>query len=261
MKDLRERTVLLTGASSGLGPYIAARLRAEGASLVLSARRQDRLDRLAAEVGAARVIVADLSRRDEVEALAEQAGPVDVLVSNAALPASGQLVSFSVEQIDHALDVNLRSAIVLANRLLPGMLARRSGHVVLIASMQSKLPAALISVYNATKFGLRGFGLALSKELRGSGVGVSVINPTFVSDVGMWAETGVPTHPLAGHVSPAAVADAVIRSIKENRPEIDVAPLGARLAAAAPHLIGSVAERFGATGIPAAGVQRQLVKR
>ena len=261
MKDIHERTVLLTGASSGLGPHIAARLRAEGASLILSARSQDRLEQIAERVGAARVIVADLSQRQQVEALVEQAGPVDVLVANAGLPASGELVSFTVEQIDHALDVNLRSAIVLANRLLPSMLARRSGHIVLIASMQSKLPAALISVYNATKFGLRGFGLALAKELEGSGVGVSVINPTFIRDVGMWAETGIATHPLAGHASPAAVAAAVIKGIKEERPEIDVAPLGARLAAAAPHLIGSVAARLGATGVPAVGVQHQLAKR
>jgi short-subunit dehydrogenase len=261
MKDLHERTVLLTGASSGVGPYIAARLRAEGASLILSGRSRDRLQRIAAQVGGAQVIAADLSRRQEVESLVEQSGTVDVLVANAALPASGQLVSFTVDQIDHALDVNLRSAIVLANRLLPGMIEQGSGHIVLMASMHSKLPAALISVYNATKFALRGFGLALSKELDGSGVGVTVINPTFVRGVGMWAETGASTHPLAGHASPDAVAEAVIRGIKEDRSEIDVAPLGARLAVAAPHLIGSVATRLGATAIPAAGVQRQAAKR
>lgn len=84
---------------------------------------------------------------------------------------------------------------MLSNRLLPSVLARRSGYLVFIASMHSKLPTALISVYNVTKFGLRGFGLALGKELPGSGVGVSVINPTFVSEAGMWAETGVATPP------------------------------------------------------------------
>jgi short-subunit dehydrogenase len=141
------------------------------------------------------------------------------------------------------------------------MLSRATGHVVLIASMQAKLPAALLSVYNATKFGLRGFGLALNEELRNTGVAVSVINPTFIAEAGMWAETGVATHPLAGHAAPSQVADAVIRAIKEGRVEVDVAPLGARLAAAAPTLVGSVVRRLGATAVPADGVHRQLVKR
>src|SRR5437016_12563913 len=176
MKNLRGRTVLLTGASTGIGPHIATRLHDEGASLVLSARHADALERVALELDPARVVVADLTRRDEVERLADAAGEIDVLVANAGIPASGELVSFSVDQIDRAIDVNLRSAMILANRLVPRMLARTSGPVVLIASMHSKMPAALVSVYNATKFGLRGFGLALRQELRGTGVGVSVIN-------------------------------------------------------------------------------------
>src|SRR3979409_2431543 len=139
------------------------------------------------------------------------------MVPHPAVPASGELVSFSVEEIDRALTINLRSAILLAIRLLPGMLARGAGHIVLIASIHGKLPAALVSVYNATKFGLRGFGLALGQELRGTGVGVSVINPTFVREAGMWAQTGVTPNPLAGQVTPDRVAAAVIRAIKENR--------------------------------------------
>jgi short-subunit dehydrogenase len=260
-KGLNGSTVLVTGASGGLGHFLAARLKAEGATLVLSGRNQNELERIAARLGGARVVAADLSRREEVELLATRAGQVDILVANAGLPASGELVSFSVAQIDRALDVNLRAAIVLTNRLLPGMLSRGTGHVVLIASMQAKLPAALLSVYNATKFGLRGFGLALHEELRNTGVVVSVINPTFIAEAGMWAETGVATHPLAGHAAPSQVADAVIRAIKEGRVEVDVAPLGARLAAAAPTLVGSVVRRLGATAVPADGVQRQLVKR
>ncbi len=261
MDTLSGRRVLITGASSGIGPFLARRLREEGATLILSARNGERLDQLAAELGQAEVIVADLSRPGGAEAVAEQAVPVDVLVANAAVPASGELTSFTVEQIDRALNVNVRSAIVLANLLVPGMLAKESGHVVLMASLHGKLPAALVSVYNATKFGLRGFGLALSQELKGTGVGVSVINPTFVRGAGMWAETGAETHALAGQATPDQVAEAVIRGIKENRAEIDVAPLGARLAIAAPRLIGSVARRLGATAIPPAAVERQAAKR
>src|SRR5207244_6773174 len=139
------------------------------------------------------------------------------VIANAAVPASRELVTFSVEEIDRALNVNLRSAIVLADLVLPGMLSRGAGHIVLMSSIQGKIATALVSVYNATKFGLRGFGLALGQELRNSGVGVSVINPTFVRDAGMWAETGVAAHPLAGQVTPDQVDEAVVRAIKENR--------------------------------------------
>jgi short-subunit dehydrogenase len=101
----------------------------------------------------------------------------------------------------------------------------------------------------------------LGKELRGTGVGVSVINPTFVREAGMWAETGVNAHPLAGQVTPDEVAAAVVKAIKQNRAEIDVAPLSARLAVNAPRLVGSWAGRLGATAFPPEGVESQLAKR
>src|SRR2546421_8924003 len=182
MKDLKNRTVLLTGAPGGIGPHLASRLHAEGTSLVLSGRNQAELERLATTLPPARFTVADLSREEEVEQLAAAAGAIDILIANAAVPASGELVSFSVGEIDRALNVNLRSAMVLTDLVLPGMLSRGTGHIVLMASIQGKMPTALVSVYNATKFGLRGFGLALGLELRDNGVGVSVINPTFVRD-------------------------------------------------------------------------------
>ena len=261
MKELANRTVLVTGATGGIGARIASRLHAEGASLVLSGRDKANLEGMATELAPARFVAADLSRTDEVERLVTTAGDVDVFVANAGIPASGQLVSFSVEEIDRTLNVNLRSAIVLARLLVPGMVSRGAGHIVLMASIHGKLPAALVSVYNATKFGLRGFGLALGKELRGTGVGVSVINPTFVREAGMWAETGVNPHPLAGEVTPDEVAAAVVKAIKQNRAEIDVAPLSARLAVNAPRLVGSWAGRLGATAFPPEGVESQLAKR
>jgi short-subunit dehydrogenase len=261
MKEIKNRTVLLTGAPGGIGPQLASHLHAEGASLVLSGRNRAELERMATTLAPARFVVADLSRKEEVERLAAAAGPIDILIANAAVPASGELVSFAVEEIDRALNVNLRSAMVLADLVLPGMLSRGTGHIVLMSSIQGKMPTALVSVYNATKFGLRGFGLALGQELRHTGIGVSVINPTYVRDAGMWAETGVAPHPLAGQVTPDQVAAAVVRAIKENRPEIDVAPLGTRLAVAMPRLVGSMARRLGATAFPPAAVARQLAKR
>ncbi len=156
---------------------------------MLSARNEEALNKLAADLGDSRVVVADLSREGEPERLANEAGDVDVLISNAGIPATGRLATFTIEEIDRALAVNLRAGIVLAARLLPGMLARKSGHMVFMSSIAGKLPSGGETMYNATKFAIRGFGLALREELWGTGVGVSVIAPTFVSEAGMWAVT------------------------------------------------------------------------
>ncbi len=226
--DLSGKTVLLTGASTGLGPHIARRLREAGAKFVLSARNEAALEKLADELGESRVIAADLSRTGEPERLAAESGHVDVLVSNAGIPASGRLTTFKVEEIDRAIAVNLRAGIVLASKLVPGMLERKSGHLVFMSSIAGKLPSGGETIYNATKFGVRGFALALREELWGTGVGVSVISPTFVSEAGMWAVTGLKPNPIAGEVSPEQVADAVWTSITKNKREIDVVPIQLR---------------------------------
>lgn len=249
--DLQGKTVLLTGASTGLGPHIARRLRKEGAKFVLSARNEAALEKLADELGGSRIVAADLSLAGEPERLAKQAGDVDVLVSNAGIPASGRLRTFSVEQIDRAIAVNLRAGIVLAWALTPAMVVRKSGHVVFMASIAGKIAAGGVTMYNATKFGIRGFGLALREELWGSGVGVSVVNPTFVREAGMWAVTGLKADPIAGEVSPARVADAVWRAIARNKGDVDVVPLQLKatlkMQALTPGLFAATARMTGAT--------------
>ena len=259
------RLTLLTGASSGLGPHLARRLHEAGARLVLSGRRRDALESLAAELGGAPVIVADLNRLTEVERLAAEAGPVDILVSNAGLPGSGRLVEYELEEIDNVIRVNLRTGIMLTRLLLPGMLERGSGHLVYMASMAGHVPGPKTSLYNATKFGLRGFALALRMELHGTGVGVSLVSPTYVSDAGMWAETGLKAHPMAGEVTPAAVAEAVLTAIRRDRREVEVAPPAAVLGARLGHLLPGVAERVtrrsGASTHPDAAVEAQRKKR
>jgi short-subunit dehydrogenase len=265
MDDLRGKTVLLTGASTGLGPHIARRLHQGGAKFVLSARNETALRRLAKELGESRVVAADLSVAGEPERLAKEAGHVDVLVSNAGVPASGRLATFTVEELDRALAVNLRAGIVLARLLTPAMQKRRAGHVVFMSSIAGKVPSAGATVYNATKFAIRGFALALREELWGTGVGVSVICPTFVSQSGMWAETGLKAHPMAGEVTPHQVADAVWTAITKNRGEIDVVPLQLRASlvvqALAPGLFTTVGRATGASSAGDEIGERQRNKR
>lgn len=232
---------------------------------MLSGRNEDALQRLADELGGARVVAADLSGLGEPERLAEEAGPVDVLVSNAGIPATGRLATFKIEEIDRAIAVNLRAGIVLAKALAPGMVSRKSGHLVFMASIAGKIPAGGETIYSATKFGLRGFALALREELWGTGVGVSVITPTFVSEAGMWAVTGLRPNPIAGEVPPEQVTDAVWTAITRNKREIDVAPIQLRtvlkLQALTPGVFATTARWLGATRANEDQDKRQRDKR
>jgi short-subunit dehydrogenase len=250
--EIAGSTVLLTGATGGIGHAIARALHDRGAKIVLTGRRLDVLERLAAELGA-RLLAADLSIPAEIDGLLGEVGDVDILIANAALPGSGTLESFSIEEIDRALDVNLRAPIVLARELAPGMVERGRGQLVFISSLAGKAATPRTAMYNATKFGLRGFASALRADLRGTGVGVSTVFPGFISDAGMFAEAGVKLPPGVGTRRPDHVARAVVSAIERNRGETDVAPLplraSAMLAGLAPEFAGNLARRLGAEGI------------
>jgi short-subunit dehydrogenase len=257
-------TVLLTGATGGLGQAIARRLSGAGAKLILSGRRADVLEGLASELGAT-VVAADLSDADAVRALAKAHADVDILVANAGLPASGRLESFTEEQIDRALLVNLRAPIMLAHALAPAMVARGSGHIVIMSSLSGKSPAAGTSIYSATKFGLRGFAGALRAELHGTGVGVSAIFPGFIRDAGMFEDANVTLPRGTGTKSPEDVARATLRAIERNKGEIGVAPvalrLGATISGIAPELSATVTRKAGGDDIAAQFEAGQLDKR
>jgi len=246
--DLSGRSVLLTGATGGIGQAVARRLHASGARLTLTGRRTEVLEPLAAELGAT-VIAADLADREAVTALAERCSEVDVLVANAGLPASGSLFGFAVDDIDRALDVNLRAPVVLARLLGEQMLSRGSGHIVLMSSLAGKATSGGASLYSATKFGLRGFGQALRTDLRGSGVGVSVVFPGFVRDAGMFHDSGATLPSFVGTSTPDQVAAAVADAIVRDRAEVDVAPLtmraGVKVAELAPTTVAALAHRIG----------------
>jgi short-subunit dehydrogenase len=256
--------VLLTGATGGLGQAIARALAERGASLTLTGRRAEVLEPLAAEVGG-RAVAVDLADPAAPERLLADAGQVDVLVANAGLPATGGLHSFSEEEIDRALTVNLRSPIMLAHALAPGMVERRRGHLVFMSSLAGRAAPTGSSIYSATKFGLRGFGLALREDLAPKGVGVSVILPGFIAEAGMFAESGAKLPPYVGTKKPGDVARAVVKAIEQNRAELDVAPLplraGAVLAALAPGPIGAVQRKLGAAATSEEMARGQAGKR
>jgi short-subunit dehydrogenase len=262
MKILQGRTALVTGASGGLGTHIARRLAREGMNVAVSGRREEALALVAAELstlGVQSVAVAkdlsDLSATDplidEVEAAL---GPIDVLVNNAGVESIGAFTSYTREELTSMVDVNLTAPLLLTHRLTPGMLRRGRGHVVFIASVAGKIGPAYNEPYAATKAGLIGLTQSLRAEYLQAPVGFSVVCPGFIAGDGMYArmvEGGHSSNRMMGETTVEKICDAVVRAIREDRPEIvdSGAPIRPILALAqmAPRLVERLAPRFGVT--------------
>ena len=243
---IKGSTVLLTGATGGIGHAIARELNAQGAHLLLTGRRTEVLAGLASEIKA-EVIAADLSDRADVDALIAASGEVDIVIANAGLPGSGPLLDFDQDDIDRCLEVNLRAPMALCRALAPGMVQRGRGHFTFISSLSGLASAGGSSVYSATKFGLRGFALCVRQDLHDTGVGVSVVLPGFISDAGMFAESGTTLPKGIRTSTPEQVAAAVLKTIVKDRAEIVVAPpemyAGALFASLAPGMAAAISRR------------------
>ena len=255
--------MLVTGANGGLGRAISRALRDEECALVVTGRRTDPVEALAAEVGGT-AVVADLSVRADLDRLLNEAGDLDVVVMNAALPASGDLEDWVQPDIDKALEVNLGNPIAMTRALLPAWRKRGSGHFVFVSSLSGKVASPAGSLYAATKFGMRGFAAGLRCDLLGTGIGCSIINPTFVRDAGMFVNGGGRTPFNLGTVTPERCATAVVRAIRSNRFELDVAPwymrIGAAIGSLAPGLAGPIQARLD-PGVSDALVEGQRGRR
>jgi short-subunit dehydrogenase len=265
--ELRGKRVLLTGATGGLGRAMAAGLASRGATLILSSRKPAELEELRGSLPADghRVAVADLAEEGAGLALLDEAGEIDVLVANAALPASGRLERYTDEQIQRALRVNLEAPIMMTHALLEPWLARGSGHFVFISSLNGKIATARSSLYSATKFGLRGFSLGLREDLRPTGLSSSVVMPGTIREAGMFADSGAKVPRGAGTSSPQQVADGVVSAIERDRAEVEVAPRAQRVlanfASRRPDLAGRIAARAGVDKIADSVADNQTKKR
>ena len=264
--ELHGRRALVTGASGGLGQAISRALHARGATVVLTARRSELLEQLEGELGErAEILPADLTDREAVRALPDRAGRVDVLVANAGLQAGGPLLDFEPNQIDRALDVNLRAPIQLARTLAPAMVERGEGHLVFISSIAGKVSNPGSSLYSATKFGLRGLAFGLGEDLRGTGVGVTTVFPGFIRDAGMFHDAQVKLPRGAGTRSSEEVAAAVLKGIESGRVEIDVAALpqraGGWIAGIAPTAVAALARRLGGQDVASQLARAHEAKR
>jgi short-subunit dehydrogenase len=260
VKVLAGRTALLTGASGGLGGYLARALGAEGVRLLLSGRDEAKLEALAASIGPAApepaVLAADLAEPGAVADLADRAtaaGPVDVLVNNAGIELVEPFERSCDKDLEQIVAVNLQAPISLTRLLAPGMLERREGHVVNVASLAGRLPPAYSAAYAATKAGLIAFTHSLRGEFYGRPVGFSVICPGFVDGDGMYArlrEEGLPAPATVGTVPPDKVTGAVLDALRHDRPETLVGRRSLRLLVAA----GFAAPELGERMLAASGI-------
>ena len=177
------RTALVTGASGGIGEEFARLLAADGYRLVLVARREDALDKLAKELGAQngvdghRVIAADLSCRGEAERVAVEAGPVDVLINNAGHADFGPFTKADLAKNVGVMELNMVSLTVLTRLVAEGMVERHEGRILNVASTAAFQAGPLMAVYYATKAYVLSFSEALAEELRGTGVTVTALCP------------------------------------------------------------------------------------
>jgi short-subunit dehydrogenase len=183
-RPFNDRTVVITGASAGIGLACARQFAHAGANVVLVARGAAELERTRAELarlGPTLAIAADVADPAApariVSGTLAQFGSLHVLVNNAGMHARGPFAEQDPDAFAAMVDVNLRAPIVLTRHALPHLLASRRGAVVNVASLAGMVPTAGGVVYSATKFGLRAFSMALADELRGRGVSVSCISP------------------------------------------------------------------------------------
>lgn len=245
------KTIVVTGASGGLGRSITRLLAERGARLIVTGRGGDALAALAAETGA-EVIEADLGNRADVDRLAERAASADVLVANAGIGDGSHGTDLDTATIDHMIDVNLRSPAVLATSFAQAHVAAGTpGQIVLMGSLSGVITSPNTIMYNTTKFGLRGFSLALRQDFAASGIGVTIVEPGFIRDAGMFADGGTEVPSVVRTKSPEDVARAVIKAIEKNPAELFVAPTELRFGAT----LGSVAPRL------SEALQRRLVAR
>lgn len=181
------KVVVITGASSGLGEAVARRLAADGASLVLGARRLDRLEALADSLSIGRDAVkkTDVSRSAEVQALVDHAialhGRVDVLINNAGLMPHSPLEKRCIEDWDRMIDVNLKGTLYGIAAVLPQMQKQKSGHIINVSSVAGHKVGPGGAVYSATKTAVRVLSEGLRQEVKPYNIRTTVISPGAVA--------------------------------------------------------------------------------
>ncbi|HLP87795.1 MAG TPA: SDR family NAD(P)-dependent oxidoreductase [Nostocaceae cyanobacterium] len=228
MKITANKTIILTGASRGIGTFITRELAKKQTTIICISRSQKRLDQVCSEInalgGKGISIAFDLNNVEELPILIKKieqlTNSIDILINNAGIQIYRAFPDYSLAEIQAILSTNLLAAIELTRLLLPKMLTQSSGHIVNIASLAGKKGHPYDSIYSASKAGLLMWSNAIRQELVGSGVNISTILPGYISNYGLLANTGIPAPSLAGTSKAEDVAKAVIKAIEKNQAEV-----------------------------------------
>lgn len=262
MKLRPNQTALLTGASGGLGTYIARALAAYGINQALVAFPGKDLPPLKQELEKnginAYYLVADLRLKEErqriVDEVSKTFGQIDILINNAGVEFTAPYHALSEDDITSVIEVNLEAPMHLTRLVIPHMLERGSGHIVSMSSLAGKAGPAYQEPYAATKSGLIAFTMALRESYFRSGVSASVICPGFI-EAGIYArikeESGCSAPALMGTSPPEKVGRAVIRAIQNDIPQVIINPYPVRpilaLSEISPRLGAWIARAMGAS--------------
>ena len=232
------KTVIVTGASAGVGAACARAFAAAGSNLVLAARGQAGLDLMAAELSTevkVLTVVMDVRNTDQCMELIEKAnaefGQIDILINNAGLHNRGDVTSVNSGDIGAMVDINLRAPLILSSAVLPFIRLSRGGAIVMIGSLAGMAPLQGAATYSATKAGLRAFAYAFSDELQESNINVGIVSPGpvdtgFIMDEIDNVEDIVFSQPMS---SANDVAEAVLAIARGEKVEIPLTPARGKL--------------------------------
>jgi hypothetical protein len=227
--DFKNKVVLITGASSGIGKQTAIEFAKLGSNIILVARRKNKLEQVENELKQFKVntlvCTCDVSKKDQVEKLSQiilqKFNSIDILVNNAGFAIYGSVSDLSIDEIESQMETNYFGMIYCVKNFLPLMLEKKSGHIVNVASVAASFGLPGIASYCASKFAMLGFSEGLKHELVGTGVGITVVSPIMV-------KTNFFDHPSFEKMpkySPTSldsktVAKAIVKAANSSRLEI-----------------------------------------
>lgn len=254
MRKLNDKRVIITGASSGIGRALAIQMAAEGCKLVINARREDRLQELAAEIGAADgacvIVVGDVTekavRARMIAAAQENFGGLDILINNAGIGAMGRFDEASEERLRQIFEVNFFAVAEFIRESLPVLKAGHEPVIVNLSSVLGHRAVPLKSEYCATKFAIHGLSDAIRAELTGDGIDLLLVSPSTTDSEFFDAAIDDPTKrdwKKGGAMSPEVVASRTIRAIKKRRHEI-ILTFGGRILVWLDRMIPGIANRI-----------------
>ena len=227
--DFKNKVVLITGASSGIGKQTAIEFAKLGSNIILVARRKNKLEQVENELKQFNVntlvCACDVSKKDQVEKMSkivlEKFNSIDILVNNAGFAIYGSVYDLSVNDIESQMETNYFGMVYCTKNFLPLMLEKKSGHIVNVASVAASFGLPGIASYCASKFAMLGFSEGLKHELNGTGVGITVVSPIMV-------KTDFFDHPSfekmpkysPTSLSAKTVAKAIVKASSSSRLEI-----------------------------------------